>query len=89
MKVFQNDNEKRLKDIVRQQEERLKDFLNKKADIESIQDQLNMKASKTDYGELYKKYSQIYIGLEPLILNQDILKNLCKRILEAENSPDI
>eukprot|EP00347_Sterkiella_histriomuscorum_P006151 403353874 len=89
MKIIQDDNEKKLRDIIKVQEERIKDIIFKKADIEQVQELLNMKASKTDYGDLYKKYSQLYIGLEPLIINQDILKGLCKRIEQDDKSPDI
>ncbi|CDW83971.1 UNKNOWN [Stylonychia lemnae] len=89
LKVFQEDNEKRLREIIKHQEERIKDFINKKADIQDLQDLLSTKASKVDYGELYKKYSQIYIGLEPLIVNQDILRNLVKKIQDSDSTPDV
>ena len=80
MKIFGEDNEKKLKEIIKIQEERLKDFLGKKADIETLGDLMNTKASKADFAELSKKYSQLYITIEPLILNQEMFKNLCRKI---------
>lgn len=51
------DSEKRLRDIVRYQEDRLKEHLYNKVDTDELKDILKTKASKVDYGDLYKKYS--------------------------------
>ena len=57
MGQLMKDSEKRLRDIVSYQEDRLKEHLFNKVDNDDLKDMLKTKASKVDYGDLYKKYS--------------------------------
>lgn len=41
-----------------------------------------------DFGELQRKYSKLYLGLEPLIVHNDLLKILCLKLESQANETD-
>jgi hypothetical protein len=49
-----------------------------------MKEMMKTKASKVDFGELYKKYSNLYLNLEPIIGNIEALKTLSKRLSDNE-----
>jgi hypothetical protein len=74
------ENERKLREIIRLQEERWKDYLFTKVENEDLQMLLKTKASKVDFGDLYKKYCHLYTSLEPIIINQELFKRLLLRL---------
>ena len=84
LKILIADNDKRIRELLKVQEDKMKNHLSYKINNDDLNELLKLRASKVDLGELNKKCIQIYNSLEPIIVNQDLFKRLCHKLETQE-----